>query len=473
MRLQSLIKTHSSSIQIDRVARCISVFLLLCLVGCGGSASLTSGPVSISAIEPSRLETINLPEANILSAIPLGNDRILALSTSTDSSIRLSLVDENMQLLWSSSLAQSYTLDQAGVHEFNGGLYLPVMHHQPNETSIYKVIRLDAKTGKTLDSNTLMRFGQHDRGELLADIRNADVPVRTAHASWSPDSSKFVILKYYPSSTGRLNMELMLFKRGFVLATKANIDFKFNAATQRMLALKLDNDGVAYLYLYNSADTSFEVGRFEILGSKQLRAIKYKSLAPPEVTRLDMGARGHAYIAYTAPSELLQSLTLVDFDFYLDKAKARSSNIQMRDHFSLNESPVHLRVLPLLDRIILSHESSQQSGQSEVKWVAYDLDLDQVYASSYTKPLEMIGRHAFYSTPKLVGEQLGHFFVENNTLRFRGVQVISGLTTYDAEYEKLAEVEGLYPALLDQAIARGNDLWILGNKLYRLTLPTR
>ena len=342
-----------------------------------------------------------------------------------------------------------------------------------SESFGYRLYTLDRATGRTLDSMTLMRFNQHDLGEFEEHFTGFRKLQRTpsARAIWSPDSSKFVIFKYYPSSTGRMNMELMLFRRGFVLATKTNIDFRLDPNKQNLLSLKLDNDGVAYLFKYDNVDTSFEVGRFEILGSKSLSAIKYKANDVPKIARMSIAPRGHTYLALMHEVDAGHQFSLIDFDFYRSATSMTDTVLPLDPIPLLQPQPLEIHVMPLDDRIVLTFESQSMQYLARVDQLAYNMDIQPQWHATYTKPIEFIGRHRFASGSKLLTKDLGHFFIEEDTLRFRSIDITTGRRSTDPRYERLAIAEGVQPGALDLAILDRKQLYVAAQKLFRLTLP--
>ena len=268
-----------------------------------------------------------------------------------------------------------------------------------------------------------------------------------------------------------MNMELMLLKRGFILATKTNVDFKFDPYRQNLLSLKLDNDGVAYIFKYDGVDTSFEVARFEVLGVKDLRTIKTKLTRVPEVAKMSIAPRGHAYIAMIDEDPTGRRFTLVDFDFYSGSPRTRDTTLNVTPNVTMDAQPLHIDVIPLEDRIVLSYTSRGDHAQNRVDLLAYNMDILPHWHSSYSKASELLGRHGYYSAPKLVGDHLGHFFAESDTLRYRSVDIRTGKPNTDERLLRLALTEGLSPRDLDFALIDRKQIYVAASSLFRIVLP--
>jgi hypothetical protein len=389
--------------------------------------------------------------------------------------------DTALKPLWESIIpgTNNELVDLAGVHTNEGVLYIPVVQSTDNGGAGYTLQSVELTTGKVREPVSVLRTNMHDVAALengFDDLAEHKVNAKVV-AEWSPDTSKILLQKSYPVGNDRITVEMRLYKKGYSLITRNTVDFRFDQSKQELLGVLPDNDGVAYIFLRNKLDSSFEVGRFEILGSMRLRTIKYK--VPDGYAlqgKIGVAPRGHAYVAFVSGSQ--DAGTYIDFDFYQNVATAKNFNIG-REKPQLAE-PMRFVVdriatMPDADRnVVLLQEGNVMSDQAsggQLHLLAFDLNSLPVWNTTLAN---RAADHQSVKRDMLLRKKrddlLDAFIVANDTMQLHTLDLASG--RWKSEETSLAIISGSETLDLASGLVLGKKLYmILEKKLYQLRLP--
>ena len=446
-----------------RSNRIVQLLALLILLGAASCGTVTHSVISVRPLNGVTLDT-SLAYASGEDPVLLDAGQGSVITVGQDSG-RLHIVcyDPDLSKLWQREIAlgPNGTLESSGIHIHEGRLFVPVLYSHQDAVLEYRSHSVDVATGEVMTPSTLLRLNRHDIGALPNAFAH-DARYQGQHlvrSVWTPDSSKLLLFKQYPTGSGRVSIEMMLYKRGFSLITKNNVDFRLDTSTQQLIGILPDNDGVAYIFLYNLADSSIEVGRFEILGSKKLRTIKYELPSSNGMLgAIAVAPRGHAYLAVTSLHPIALNVQLIDLDFYSDRATGRKlKRAGAASIFSEDLQPPSIMVVPQLDRLLIEHQV-----KTNLTLTALTLDLEEAWESRSFNASNVTTRR------KLVGSSIGYITLVDGTLKLDRTDLTTG---QEHATLNLAEVEGISAANFVHAQVLGRYVYVTLDRLYRLTLP--
>jgi hypothetical protein len=374
-----------------------------------------------------------------------------------------------LQVKWERRLAATPGQDlmRSGIHLSEGKLLVPVLTLHPEGVTEYKLHSFVISTGDSIPATQLLRLNNNDVGgfaNAFARERGASDIINIAPA-WSPDSSKILLFKKYPGGGDRMSVELTLFKRGYTLISKTNVDFRFDTNKQELVSVLLDNDGVAYFVLRNTLDQTVEVGRFEIIGSRRLKTIMYKSNAVIDQGVVAVAPRGHVYLATLTEEAGASNCKLIDFDFYQDRAIA----IDVAEFAKHGGRADRLQLFALGNegRVIVSHDRYHGSDGATNSLIAYDLDRMLLWRSSHEKPIVRDDRSNEAEKTIRIENSLGYLHLEQDTLKVHRTSIVDGAEQSDA----IAILRGVGQSTIDLARQLNGRIYLPLDRLTRFSMP--
>jgi hypothetical protein len=276
---------------------------------------------------------------------------------------------------------------------------------------------------------------------------------------------------------------MRLYKRGYSLITRSNVDFRFDKTKQELLGILPDNDGVAYIFLRNKQDSSFEVGRFEILGSMRLRTMKYKvppGQAYPMQGKIGVAPRGHAYIAFIGGPTGNELASFIDLDFYQSAVKDQPLVVSIGELDQINPLRANIErllTLPEADRniVVIQREVAPNpegaSGLGSTTMHAFDLNRELAWNTAIERhqheTSEARGSISFEPRP----DGLDLLMVDRDTLVYQSHSLASGKADV-ANRAALSLLDRSMSFNAALALRIGKHLFLVqGRQLYRLSLP--
>jgi hypothetical protein len=443
--------------------------VLLLLTSCA-TISSTEIPY-VKPLGGVRLDTsFALPNVTSAVTIDAGGGSVLIIGQNRDgAACHIARYGSDLKLSWQKQIAlgANSEADMSGLHANEGTLYIPVQTSYPHDVKEYSVRSFDLATGDSLNTSTLLRLNSNDVGWYHGEFSSNGplLGLHVVHPVWTPDGSKILLYKQYPSSSGRIAIEMMLYRRGYSLITKNNVDFRFDTLTQQLIGILPDNDGVAFIFIHNRADSSIEVGRFEILGSKKLSTVKYQLPSSSNIEgTIALAPRGHAYLISSHIAIGRSNIWVCDFDFYTGKVQTQElqstsdSGIFSKHH----DAPV-LYVASDANRLVGS-----MPGNYPKALVALDLDLHHAWEYEDQKSVLSGWGYAYAIPWRIMNDAIGYLYGDGDTLRLFRVDLNTGRELAPAA---LAEIRGIDQQSLDHAIVLDKQVYFAADRLYRLTLP--
>lgn len=409
---------------------CIAVGIMGC-----GSGSQSTRVAAITKLEAQEIKPFGGAWLNVFR---LDDTSFIALTREA-----LLRYNSNGDTLWiiSSSIGQE-KIDLGGVHIENGKFYLASSRLLKDNYAEYRLHAFDIRNGTSSGPTPLSKMNPGDQSgpseELMMGSPRREWLAHSVSSVFSPDSSKLLAYKFYPVGNDRLGVEMMLYRRGYSLIKRSNVDFRFNGKEQSFLGAMTDNDGVAYLFIGSKDNRIFDVGRFEVLGGTRLRTIRYEFETPQTnlylQTALAVASRGHAYLAMIRDNVSGSNLSLVDFDFYLDSA----IKTVIDSSITMNGMLKDLFLAPTDDRLLIVTDQLDDDILN-VRTYATDLAGAPVWSS-----MLKIGHNAFsipYHIHRSISGELGYWYVNNDVLAFRRQTLRTGEWSTDPHYDRLARVD--------------------------------